>query len=290
MTHLTLPNLIKTCETAAFNAPYRAIMASIGASEDLCYHWRTQSIAAEKAGDKDCIWWFEWRVGQWGYWHHKIAQARVDFICGYEAELRHECRFGHEEVVLGPDQQVVYKLDPTLLLVSDEDLKNLYDRTERYLLDDDGHPIPLTKTVFPAPAVRLRILEQDRRYLATQNVDVNVQGQVVHSPAPLQRRVGEERPDIAALRALAKIPPKNPFPLDKHGHRTIPALGAPKGDDRSDHVKEQQPVPPPVNPRLYEAPKPNPPTARPDYAKPVQSLDQASRGRGVPPPGRFKMS
>ena len=44
---LNLANLIKTCETASLNAPYRAIMASIGASENLCYHWRTQSIAAE---------------------------------------------------------------------------------------------------------------------------------------------------------------------------------------------------------------------------------------------------
>jgi hypothetical protein len=80
--HLTLANLIKTCEVASLNAPYKAIMGSIGASENLVYHWRTQSIAAEKAGDKDCVWWFEWRQGQWGYWHHKISQARVDFIKG----------------------------------------------------------------------------------------------------------------------------------------------------------------------------------------------------------------
>lgn len=288
--HLTLENLIKTCEVASLNAPYKAIMASIGASENLCYHWRTQSIAAEKAGDKDCVWYFEWRQGQWGYWHYKIAQARIDFITGYEADLRHECRYGREEVVLGPDQQVVFKLDPAVIGVSDEDLKGLWGRDHRFLVDDDGMPIPLTKTVFPPPAIRLRILEQDRRYLATQQVDMNVRAQVVHSPQPLQRLPNEERPDIAELRRLAKIPPKHPYPLDAHGNRTLPQLAAPRSDERSDHVREQQPIAPPLNPRMYQAAPLNPPNApKPSYAKPVQSLDQSSRGRGEPPPGGFKV-
>lgn len=292
MTHLTFENLIKTCEVASLNAPYKAIMASIGASEDLAYHWRTQSIRAEKEGDNSSIFYFEWRAGQFGYWHHKIAQARIDFIQGYEAELRHECRFGREEVVLGPTQEVVYKIDPELLLVSDEDLGNIYGRSDRYLLDPETKlPVPLIRLVFPPPAIRLRILEQDRRYLATQNLDVNLTGTVTHTPAPLQRRVGEERPDIAALRALAKIPPKHPFPLDKHGHRTIPQLGAPRGDDRSDHVKEQQPIPAAPNPRAYYEPELKPPNApQTSYAKPVKNLDQASRGAGVPPPGGFKVA
>src|SRR5664279_1359930 len=98
---LNLANLVKTCEVASLNAPYRSIMASIGASENLVYHWRTQSLAAEREGNKDCVWWFEWRAGCFSYWHHKIAQARIDFIQGYEADLRNECRFGREEVVLG---------------------------------------------------------------------------------------------------------------------------------------------------------------------------------------------
>jgi hypothetical protein len=291
MTHLNLPNLIKTCETASLNAPYKAIMASIGASEDLCYHWRTLSMAAERENDKNSIWWFEWRAGQWSYWHRKIAQARIDFIQGYEAEIRHECRYGRTEIVLGPDQQVVHRLDPALLGVSDDDLKNLWGRDHRYLLDDDGMPVPLTRQVFPPAPIRLRILEQDKRYLATQNIDVNVQGEIVHTPQPLQRRVGEERPDVAALRELAKIPPKHPFPLDAHGHRTIPKLGAPRGDDRSDHVREQQPIPPPQN---HPEPPLNPPTipARPSYAKPARTLDTGERigdGRDVPP-GGFKMA
>jgi hypothetical protein len=289
MTHLNLENLIKTCETASLNAPYRAIMASIGASEDLCGHWRTRSIAAEREGDKSSPFYFEWRVGQWSFWHRKIAQARVDYIEGYEAELRHEARFGRTEIVLGPDQQVVYRLDPQLLGVSDEDLKNLWGRDHRYLLDEDGMPVPLTRQVFPPAPIRLRILEQDRRYLATQNVDVHHSGEVVHTAQPLQRRVGENRPDVEALRALAKIPPKNPFPRDAHGNRTIPQLGAPRGDDRSDHVREQQPVAPPL--QKHSEPPLNPPDApRPSYAKPTKSLDQAGTGRGEPPPGGFKMS
>lgn len=288
--HLTLANLIKTCEVASLNAPYSAIMKSVGASENLCYHWRTQSLAAERAGEKEnCIWWFEWRQGQWGYWHHKISQARIDFITGYEADLRHECRYGREEVVLGPDQQVVFKLDPKLIGV-DEGAFALLGIDHRYLLDDDGMPIPLTKTVFPPPAIRLRILEQDKRYLATQSVDVNLRAQVVHTSQPMQR-LPSERADLVELRRLAKIPPTHPFPLDAHGNRTIPQLTAPHSDDRSDHVRDQQPIPPPVNPRMYEAPPLNPPNApKPSYAKPTLALDQASTGRGSPPDGGFKVA
>ena len=299
MTHLTKENLIKTCEVASLNAPYRAIMESIGASENLAYHWRTLSVRAEKEGDKNSIFYFEWRAGQFGYWHHKIAQARIDFIQGYEAELRHECRFGRTEVVLGPDQQVVYRVDPELLRVSDEDLKNLWGRDDRYLLDDDGLPVPLTRQVFPPAPIRLRILEQDRRYLATQQVDLNVQGSVVHTPAPLQRRADEPRPDIIPeLRRLALMSPEerraqtgaSAYPKDARGLRTIPSLGSSRDDNRSDHVKEQQ-IEPPPNPRMYEAPGPNPPSAaRPSYAKPAKSLDQASRGRGEPPSGGYSVT
>jgi hypothetical protein len=283
--HLTLPNLIKTCEVASLNAPFKNIMASIGASENLCYHWRNLSNAAEAAGDTNSIFYFEWRQGQFGYWATKISQARIDFIQGYEADLRHECRFGREEVVLGPTQEIVYRLDPALIGVSDADLEGLWGRSHRYLLDDDGMPIPLTKTVFPPPAIRLRILEQDKRYLATQQVDVNLRAQVVHIPQPLQRRIGEERPDIAALRALSKIPPTHPYPLDAHGNRTLPQLASPRGDERSDHVREQQPIEPPVNPRMYTAPLNVPNAPKPSYAKPVKSLDQSGRGRGEAPPG-----
>jgi hypothetical protein len=271
MTHLTPENLIRTCEVAALNAPHRVIMASIGASEDLIYHWRTQSMAAERAGIKDCIWYFEWRTGQFSYWHQKIPQARVDFIQGYEAELRQECRYGRTEIVLGPDQQIVYKLDPRLVGVDDEELLRIHGRTHRYLLDEDDMPVPLTKQVFPPAPIRLRILEQDRRYLSQQNIDVHHSGEVVHTAQTPQRRVGENRPDVEALRALAKIPPKNPFPLDDRGNRTIPKLTAPRGDDRPDHVREQQPE-------------------RPSYAKPPKPLDQASVGRGAPPDGGFKVA
>ena len=111
----------------------------------------------------------------------------------------------------------------------------------------------------------------------------------MRSPQPLQRLPGEERPDIAELRRLAKIPPKHPFPLDAHGNRTLPQLAAPRSDERSDHVREQQPIAPPLNPRLYEAAPLNPPRPA-SYAKPVKSLDQSSRGRGEPPEGGFKVS
>ena len=65
MTKLTVENLIRTCEVASINAPYKAIMASIGASEGLAYHYRRLSIAAEKADDRSSPFYFEWRQGQW---------------------------------------------------------------------------------------------------------------------------------------------------------------------------------------------------------------------------------
>lgn len=298
-TKLTPENLIKTCEVAALNAPFKAIMASIGASENLIYHWRTASIRAEKENDTKSIFYFEWRQGCFSFWHNKIRQARIDFIEGYEAELRHECRYGREEIVLGPDQQVVYRLDPELLRVSDDDLLNLYGRTDRYLLDDDGMPVPLTKLIFPAAPIRLRILEQDRRYLATQNLNVNMEAKVVHHPAPLQRRADEPRADIAELRRLALMPPEerrqligaSAYPKNAATGLVMPAAtGTPRGDNRSDHIKEQQPIAPPPNPRMYEAPHNPAPAARPSYAKPNKTLDTGEGiGRGEPAPGGFKV-
>jgi hypothetical protein len=303
MTKLILPNLIRTCEVASINAPYKAIMASIGASEGLAYHWRTLSMAAEKRDERDSIWFFEWRTGQFSFWHRKIAQARVDFIQGYEAELRMECRFGRTEVVLGPTQEPVPQLDPQYLGETDEFIE-LCEGTAhspgwyRILRDEDQQPVYLTKQIFPAPAIRLRILEQDRRYLQTQNLNVDVQTNVVHTPQPLQRRADENKVNLPELRRIASLSPEarraelnaSAFPKNAQGLVVHANVGAPRGDDRSDHIKDQQPIAPPPNPRMYEAPLNSAEgAAKPSYAKPSASLDQSSRGRGVPPSGGFRV-
>ena len=242
-----------------------------------------------------------------GFWHRKIAQARVDFIEGYESELRMECRFGRTEIVLGPTQEPVVQLDPKYLGETDEFIE-LCEGTAhspgyyRILRDEDGLPVYLTKQIFPAPAIRLRILEQDRRYLATQNVDVNVQGSVVHTARPLQRRADEKKPpvNLPELRRLASLSPEarraelnaSAYPKDAKGLVVHADVGAPTlAGDKSDHVREAPPIAPPPNPRAYyEAPLHPPEGApRPSYAKPSQSLDQASRGRGLPPPGGMKV-
>ncbi len=122
---------------------------------------------------------------------------------------------------------------------------------------------------------------------------------VVQISKPLERLASEPRADVVELRRIASLTPEQRraeigarrAPVNARGLVMAAATGAPRGDDRSDHIKEQQPVEPPVNPRMYEEPKLLPPSRpAPSYAKPQKTLDSGERiGRGEPPPGGFKM-
>lgn len=291
MTKLTRQNLIKTCEVASLNAPIKAFMGAIGASESLAYSWRAKCAADRKANNLDSVFYFRWREVE-RFWDQHIEAARIEWVVGFESELRHQCRFGREEIVRDGNQQIVWKLDPDLLNLSDEDLLNICGRTDRYLLDENGHRVAETKTVWPSQAVILRVLEQDRRYLAQQNINVESRVEEVH----IIKRHGADgpRPDLEQLRAMVAErrrlhPPgsKPSYPHDGHG-RFIPAdLGVKPGDNRPDDGAE---LAKPPNPRAYNIDPLSPAIKpQPSYARPARSLDQSGRGAGVPPVGGFRV-
>lgn len=295
MTHLTTDNLTKILDRLVDRPSWKKVMQSIGASEATAFVWRSASIKAAKDDDRSSPFFLEWR-GAWDFWHCHAGRARTENIILYESVLRDQAINGIETAVLGPDQKPVYVEDPDLIGVSDEDLRNLRGRTHRYLLDAKGHPVPLMKTEqLPAP-LRLRVLEQDKRYIHREERDVQVMGEMTVAK-PLQRLPGETRPDLAKLRELAKLSAAErrdmlgaaAFPKDtKTGLVTRANTGAPRGDNRPDDGAE---LAKPSNPRMHEAPAvktPDPP--RPSYARPATHLDTAEGvGRGVVPAGGFRV-
>jgi hypothetical protein len=274
----------------------KAMMMACRGSERTAFVWRAKSKYAERDKDTSSIFFLEWR-GAYDYWHNHAGRARTENIMVYEATIRDQALNGIEHVVLGPDQRPVYRENPNYI-GRDDDYVMLSEgcgpgEVARYrlLLDPiTKNPIPLTKIEqIPAP-LRLRTLEQDRRYVERKEVDTHVSGEITVAK-PLQRLPGEARPDVARLRQLAALPPAqrreaigaSPYPKDANGHRTI-ATGLPPGkrDDDLPTLTKPQPSPyvaPYVPP---QAPEPQP---RPDYARPVKSLDSAGTGRGEPPSG-----
>jgi hypothetical protein len=291
---LSTANLQRVLDTLLSVSDWRKAMASIRASESLAFSWRAKCIEAQKANDTSSIFFVEWR-GAYDWWINHAGRARTENIILYESVIRNQALHGIEIPVLGPDQKPVYVEDPDLLDVSAEDLWGLYGRRHRYLLDDKGRPVPLTRTEqLPAP-LRLRVLEQDRRYVARQEIESHVQ--VTATAKPFQRLPGEERPPgtIEKLKRLAAMTPEqrraelgaSAVPLDTTGRVMAADLGAPlaigeRPDDGAEIAK-------PPNPRAYQVPKLNPPT-RPSYARPSTALDRGEgTGRGEIPEGGMKV-
>ncbi len=141
------------------------------------FNWAGRSRRAEKDNDRSSEFFLEW-CQTWDWWHNHAGRARAQNIALYESVIRDQAFNGIEVPVLGPDQRPVYAEDPDLIDVSDEDLWNLYGRRNRYLLDKKKRPVPLTKIEqLPAP-LRLRVLEQDRRYVHKEQHDVAVSGEI----------------------------------------------------------------------------------------------------------------
>lgn len=269
-------------------------MKTIGMSEGTAFVWRSQSIKAEKDNDRSSPFFLEWR-GTWDYWHNHAGRARVENVILYESVIRDQAINGIETPVLGPDQRPVYAEDPELIGVPDDDLF-MYGRTHRWRLDKNGHPVPLTKIEqLPAP-LRLRVLEQDRRYVERKEHDVNVQGEITVQK-PLARLPGETRPDVERLKQLAAMTPEqrraalgaSAVPLDANGRRTIPALAPPLNRDLPDDAGHglrpgPEPYQPPAKPTPQEPP-------RPSYARPEKRLDTGENvGRGDVPSGGYKVA
>jgi len=289
MTVLSTENLTKILDRLVSRPSWAKVMASIGASERLAFVWRAQSVTAAKDDDRSSPFFLEWR-GAFDYWHNHAGRARVENIITYEAQIRDECVNGRETPVLGPDQRPIYRERPEYIGKSDEWVMLSEGCSEGdvkfYRLEHDakGHPVPLTKVEFPPAPVRLRVLEQDRRYVESKNLDVNVTGEIVHAK-PLARLPGEQRPDVARLRELAAMTAEerraalgaSGVAMDANGRRALPLLAAPT-DARADDAGHglRHPAPGYVAP-----PKPTPEPAaepRPSYARPERSMDHTGRG------------
>lgn len=274
--HLTTESLVKILDALVTSPRWAKAMATIRASETLAFRWRAQSMKAHKENDTSSIFFLEWR-GAWDFWHCHAGRARTENIILHEATIRDQSINGVETVVHGPDQKILYRENPRYI-GRDDDFIRLSEGLDAgadvrwYRLEHDakGHPIPLTKIEqLPAP-LRLAVLKQDKRYIDQQDVNLHVTGEI-QTAKPLQRLPGEERPDIARLRALAALPPAqrreqmgaSAVPLDTNGRRTIPA--------------------PTTLPPARDA--------RPSYARPAPSLDTGEgTGRGVVPDGGMKMA
>jgi hypothetical protein len=296
MTHLTTDNLTKILDLLPSRPNWSKTMASIGAHERLAFNWGARSAKAEKDDDRASPFFLEWN-GSWDFWHRHAARARIQNIALYEAQLRDEAMNGRETVVLGPDQKPVWRERAEYIGKSDEwimisegcseaDVK--WHRLEH---DAKGRPLPLTKIEYPPAPVRLRILEQDKRYIESKNLDVNVSGEIAHSK-PLARLPGEQRPDVEHLRALAAMSPEDRraalgasgVALDEHGRRTIPRL-APPMDARTDDAGRGLRHPAPG----YFAPPKKPPEPAPSYARPPQSSGDDHYGSGTVSGGGYKV-
>jgi hypothetical protein len=300
MAHLTTENLLKILDRLVDRPSWKTVMRSIGASESLAFNWRMQSIKAAKENDRSSPFFLEWR-GSWDFWHAHCGRARTENIILYESVIRDQAINGVEEVVHGPDQRVLYKERPEYI-GRDDDYIRIAEGLDagasvawyRLEHDADGKPIPLTKrTQLPAP-VRLRVLEQDARYVHREQHDVAVTGEITVQK-PLQRLPGENKPDVSRLRALAAMTPEerckaigaSRHPLDARGHRTVVTSTLPSGrDDNLPVIEKPSPFAAP-----YQPPPAPEPTPRPSYARPNPSLDRGEGvGTGDPVPGGMKVA
>ena len=281
-------------------------MKCIGASERTAYEWRAKSIAAQKENDRSSPFYIVWR-DVFDFWHCHAGRARAENKISYEALVRDQAANGIEEKIYGPDQKPVWRERPEYIGRSDQFIRDAeilspdddptYYRLER---DEHGHPIQLTRRVqIPAPLRKAVLSASHPDYRETLDISVEHSG-TVHVAKPLERLASEPRADVSELRRLAAMTPAqrreqlgaSAFPKNPGTGLVVQAnTGNARGDNRSDHVREQQPIEPPPNPRAYQEPKLNPPNPpRPSYAKPAKSLDTGERlGRGEPAPGGFKV-
>jgi hypothetical protein len=305
---LSTANLQKVLDILQERASWADCMKCIGGSERLAFDWRAKCIKAMKAADLSSPFWMEWR-GEFDWWVNHAGRARKEHLIATEAKIRAQAKDGIEEPIFGPDQRPIWK-ESARYLHRDDDFIRLSEGLDadadvtwyRYEHDEQGRPVQLTKRVnIPAPLRKAVLAASHSDY--REQLDVNVEHSgTVHVSKPMERLASEPRADVSELRRLASMTPEqrrahiggSAYPKNpRTGLVMAAATGSPRGDNRSDHVKEQQPVEPPVNPRMYEAPAPNnPPTApRPSYAKPSKTLDRGEGiGRGVVPDGGMKVA
>lgn len=280
--HLSERNLKKVLERLVKEPRWGKAMAAIGASESLAFVWVAKSAAARKANDTASPFYLVWRE-QPGYWHEHCQRARYESIQVTEATVRERVLNGIETPVLNPStQQPVYLIDEALAEYTDEELFDLLGRRNRYVLNADGSPKAVTKIEHVPAQVTLAVLRQDERFRERVELDVHHSG-VIQTQALPARKPDEKRANVDELKRLALLPLEqrraalaekfgqvSPYPKTAKGLVTAADTGAPR---------IQVEAPDSASPERVTRALP----------RPSDALDQASLGRGIPPPGGFRV-
>ena len=276
MAHLTTKNLQKLCDILVTRPSWRVAMGALGAAEATAFNWRSKSVKAKEDNDTSSPFFFEWR-GTYDYFHCHAGRARLENVMVHEATIREQSLNGVEEPIFGPDQKPIWKERPEYIGRSDDYIRKaegLMDIEDvawfRLAHDADGNPIQLTKrTQIPAP-LRLRVLEQDKRYIHREEHDVQVSGEITVAK-PLQRLPGEERPAMAEIKRLAAMTPEE-------RRAELGAAGRPMHGGLLVPIARGVPDAPP----------------RPSYARPAERPEPLDSGEGVGrgdvPPGGMKVA
>ena len=244
---LTTKNLVKILDALVVRPRWASAMATIGASEQTAFTYGTKSAKAEHDGDYSSIFYLEWPVGSgtMGFWHQHVSRARTFNVGVHETTIREQSLNGIPQIVRDLSQKIIYQERSEYIGRSD-DFVMLSEGCEpedvtraRLLLDSKGNPIPQVRMEQVPAAVRLRVLEQDARYIAKTQTDVHHSGEVLVAKPPERLPSDGVRPDIAKLRELAAMTPEqrrlrleaSPVALDKDGRRTIVSGEPSKRDD-----------------------------------------------------------
>lgn len=305
---LSEENLIRVLDTLATRSGYAQAMAEVGAREGTAFAWLAKSRAAAKADDKASPFYIKWRE-RWGFFHEHAGAARREHILSTEAVIRQQVKDGVERKLFDGAGNPIWLVDP--LAVS----KKFTDAEEAeicgfpdwpFVHDENGARVQATERQLVPATTRNLILQTIPDYQPHSTMDVKTTA-AVHVTHSYLKRPPEERgaPALTApagesdvvreikdkLRAQLK-PPTNPRPDPKL--KPVQIFGRATGDQEESisTPSDQTGLPTTLadHPRAYEIEKPAPRVApQPNFGRPAEKLDQASRGRGVPPVGGFKV-
>ena len=302
----TEEDLQKVLDTLAIKAAWASAMASIGKAETTAFAWMAQSRKAMKADDKSSPFYIEWRE-QTGFFHQHAINARIENKMSTEAVIRAEIRDGLEIKLYDGSGRPIWLTCPIAVTFKfdDEEEATLCGFPDwPYLHDGIGARIQATKRELLPATTRNLLLQTIPDYQPHSTVDVKVSSDHVHVHKVLREPPANAQPtgDSELVRDLKRRlleGPKHPKP-----DGPVQILGRSTGEmvngqvyhdapERVSHPSDETPKPQSLadHPRAYEVPKPTPPRGPiTDYGKPAASLDQASRGRGIPPSGGFRVS
>lgn len=261
-----------------------------------------------KADDKSSPFYIEWRE-QWGYFHQHAGNARIEHKMSTEAVIRAEIRDGLEVKLYDGSGRPIWLIDPVAVAEWGEDkegAETFGTYTDfPYLHDAKGGRIQATRRELLPATTRNLLLQTIPDYQSHSTVDVKVTDvvHVAHSlrrPADQAALPGEsdmvrDLKEKLRLSLAGKLGEKHPIgKVEILGRSTGEIVeGRPVHDapDRVSMPSDETPRTLAEHPRAYQVPKLMPPKGPPqDYGRPAEKLDQASRGRGVPPAGGFKVS